>query len=69
MAKSQTRRSVSLRRPLYDAARRLASQRNLTLSHLTESALIAAGVEAKPGEHMTPALASKAMQGKRRVAQ
>lgn len=44
MAKSQTRRTVSLARPLYDAATTVAAKRGIPLSQLVADGLRAVGV-------------------------
>lgn len=53
MARKQTRRSVSLSVQVYSAAKEAAADRGITLAHLTEQALIAFGVKAEPGTHMS----------------
>jgi hypothetical protein len=52
MAKTQTRRSISVSRAMYEAATKLAAERGMSLSHLTELALQAAGVPAAPKSHV-----------------
>ena len=44
MAKKQTRRAVSMNRKIYEAAKKEAARRGLTLAAFVESALTAAGV-------------------------
>ena len=44
MAKKQTRRAVSLNRKIYEAAKKEAARRGLTLAAFVEGALTAAGV-------------------------
>ena len=46
MARRQSRRTVSLNREIYEAAKKLAARRNLTLAAFVETSLIAAGVPA-----------------------
>jgi hypothetical protein len=52
MALKQTRRSISVSRAMYEAGVKLAAERGMSLSHLTELALQAAGVPAAPKSHV-----------------
>lgn len=54
MSKRQSRRTISVSRPIYDAAKRIASARNQSLAHFTAEALRLAGVEAPETGHFTP---------------
>lgn len=58
----QTRRSVSVSRKVYDAARTLAAEQGVTLAHFVEIALRAAGVSAPEVEHQTPVRAERAVR-------
>lgn len=58
MAKVQTRRTVSMHRPLYDAALAFAESRNLSLAHLVDEALRAYGVQAPVGAYLDKATRS-----------
>lgn len=66
MARTQSRRTFSVSRRMFDAAKALAAEQGVTLAHLAESALIAYGVKAEPGVHMTRELAEQAMNGRRK---
>jgi len=55
MAKKQTRRSVSLNRSAYEAAKLEAARRGVTLSVLVESALASIGVPVVVHPQQTPA--------------
>lgn len=57
MAKKQTRRSVSLNRSDYEAAKQEAARRGMTLTALVESGLAAVGVAVVAHPQQTPALA------------
>jgi hypothetical protein len=63
-ALKQTRRTVSLNRALYDAARERAYAQGMTLAHYVDACLRAAGVEAPEGEHVGPEVAQKARAGR-----
>jgi len=65
MSRIQSRRTVSLARPLYDAARERAESEGRTLSQYVADALRAAGVEAPETVHVTPEEAKRAVRGKR----
>lgn len=67
MARKQTRRSVSLSISVYEAATEEAAKRSLTLAHLTELALIAYGVKAEVGVHVSPLVALRAQERRRRL--
>lgn len=56
MAKKQSRRSVSLNRSLYEAAKQEAARREMTLAALVESALAAIGVPVVTHPQQTVAL-------------
>jgi hypothetical protein len=56
MAKKQTRRSVSLNRSDYEAAKLEAARRGMTLSGLVETGLAALGVPVVAHPQQTPAL-------------
>jgi hypothetical protein len=55
MAKKQTRRTVSMSRSNYEAAKKVAEERGLTLAGLVEVALAAVGVPVAPHPQQTPA--------------
>lgn len=57
MAKKQTRRSVSLNRSDYEAAKQEAARRGMTLTALVESGLAAVGVATVAHPQQTPELA------------
>ena len=54
MAKRQSRRSVSMNRHVYEAAKKVAEERGLTLAGLVEAALAAAGVPVTSHAQQTP---------------
>jgi len=56
MAKKQSRRSVSLNRSAYEAAKQEAARRGVTLAALVESALAAIGVPVVEHTQQTVAL-------------
>jgi hypothetical protein len=56
MAKKQSRRSASLNRSVYEAAKQEAARRGVTLSALVESALGAIGVPVVEHVQQTPDL-------------
>lgn len=58
MAKKQTRRSVSLNRSDYEAAKQEAARRGMTLSGLVEAGLAAIGVAVVAHPQQTPELAA-----------
>jgi hypothetical protein len=59
MAKKQTRRSVSLNRSAYEAAKLEAARRGMTLTALVESGLAAIGVAVVSHPQQSPALAER----------
>lgn len=58
MAKKQTRRSVSLNRSDYEAAKQEAARRGMTLTALVEAGLAAVGVAVVAHPQQTPELAA-----------
>jgi hypothetical protein len=66
MAKKQTRRSVSLNRSDYEAAKLEAARRGVTLTALVESGLAAIGVAVVAHPQQPPALAQ--LSASRRAA-
>lgn len=58
MAKKQTRRSVSLNRSDYEAAKQEAARRGMTLSGIVEAGLAAIGVAVVAHPQQTPELAA-----------
>ena len=58
MAKKQSRRSVSINRSDYEAAKQEAARRGVTLSALVESGLAAIGVPVVAHPQQTPELAA-----------
>ena len=59
MAKRQTRRSVSLNRTIYEAAKQEAARRGVTLAALVESGLAAIGVPVVAHPQQSPELARR----------
>jgi hypothetical protein len=57
MAKKQSRRSVSINRSDYEAAKQEAARRGVTLAALVESGLAAIGVPTAAHPQQTPELA------------
>jgi len=57
MAKKQSRRTVSINRSAYEAAKQEAAKRGMTLSALVESGLAAIGVPVVSHPQQSPALA------------
>jgi hypothetical protein len=55
MAKKQSRRTVSMNRNFFEAVKKEAARRGLTLAGFVESALVAAGVPAVDHQRQTPA--------------
>lgn len=68
MSLKQTRRSVSLARSVYEAARDHAARAGLTLAHFVELAVRAQGVEADATHHQTRAAAQSAKRGRQAAA-
>lgn len=62
MAKTQTRRCVSLNRSDYEAAKLEAAHRGMTLAALVESALAAVGVPVVAHPRQTPELARRSAE-------
>lgn len=65
MAKKQSRRTVSLNRSIFEAAKQEAARRNQTLARFVEAALVASGVPFVEHPQQTPAQAA-ACQAQRR---
>lgn len=70
MAKKQSRRSISLSRSTYEAVKKEATRREVTLAGLVESGLAAIGVSIAAHPQQTPALvaASAALRAKSMAA-
>lgn len=64
MAKKQTRRSVSLNRGAFDAAKQEAANRGVTLAALVEAGLAAIGVSFVAHPHQTPELVQRSAAGR-----
>lgn len=65
MAKKQSRRTVSLNRYIFEAAKQEAARRNQTLASFVEAALVASGVPSIEHPQQTPAQVA-AYQAQRR---
>lgn len=64
MAKTQTRRTISFNRPIYDALSALASDAGVSLSEFVTTKLRAAGVSLPKAEHMDPRAVRRAVIGR-----
>lgn len=69
MAKSQTRRTVSLNRAVYTAALREAHARSMSLAELVTASLRAAGVAIPETEHTPVAVVAHAQERRRRIGE
>jgi hypothetical protein len=61
MARKQTRRSVSINRAAYEAAKDVAAQRGMSLSTLVEAGLVALGVPVVAHPQQTPELVQRSV--------
>jgi hypothetical protein len=61
MARKQTRRSVSINRGAYEAAKQVAAQRGMSLSALVEAGLSALGVPVVAHPQQTPELVQRSI--------
>jgi hypothetical protein len=61
MAKKQSRRTVSMNRNVYEAAKQEAASRGMTLAGLVEAALATYGVPVEQHEQQTPDLVRQSM--------
>ena len=59
MAKKQTRRTVSMNRAVFEAAKQEAANRGVTLANLVEAGLAAVGVVVAEHPQQTPELAQR----------
>lgn len=64
MAKKQTRRTVSLSRPVYDAITHEAARRQVSAAVVVEDALRLAGIDVPAVEHQTPAAVAAMRAGR-----
>ena len=62
MARKQTRRSVSINRSAYEAAKQVAEQRGMSLSTLVEAGLSALGVPVVAHPQQTPELVQRSIE-------